>query len=331
MGRGLIFLFLAHRNHDQHHDGDDIGQHLHKVGHIAGQRDAEQAGQELVQPVEHTEQVGAPDGVEGLPCRKDDERHGQPAQRLDLAGGGPDALIVVQHIVQAADAADACADAGGQILVKRDIDARRIRRGGVFTHGAQVEARAGAGQEPVQQNGQHDSRVGQKAVGEHGLPQRTQTGQDGELCAERLVGNGGGGVAGTVEDKDAEEVCHAHAEGRQRQTGDILVGAQADGQKGVDQAAGHAGKDRAGHSDQDADKAVGAGGGILIRPGAGKAGKAAQIHDARHAEVEVAGFFGHGLAERTVHNDRTERDGTHDPCNQAAVHITCPPCVRRAE
>ncbi len=48
--------------------------------------------------------------------------------------------------------------------------------------------------------------------------------------------------------------------------------------------------DRAGHSDQDTDKAVGVGGGILIRQALAKARKAAQIHDARYAEVEVADF-----------------------------------------
>ena len=67
----------------------------------------------------------------------------------------------------------------------------------------------------------------------------------------------------------------------------------------------------------------------LARQYYGQAGDAAQVHDARHAEVQVAGFLGHGLAQRTVHDNCAKRDGAHDPRNQTAVHITCPPCVRR--
>ena len=329
MSRGLVFLLLAHRNDDQDDDRDDVGQHLHKVGDVAGHRDAEQRRQKLVQPIEHTEQVRAPDGVQRLPGRENDQRHGQPAQRLDLAGGRPDALVVVQYIVQAADAADACADAGGQVLVQRNVDARSVRGGGVLTDGAQIQARTGAGQEPVQHHSQQDRRIDEKTVGEHDLPDVAQTRQHGNFGAERLVGDGSGGVAGAVQDKHAEEVCHTHAEGRQRQTGDVLVGAQGDGQERIDQAARHRGQNSTGQGDQDADKAVGVGSAVLIGPGAGKARETAQVHDARHAEVQVAGFLGHGLAQRTVHDNCAKRDGAHDPRNQTAVHITCPPCVRR--
>ena len=315
MCRGLVLFLFAHRNRNQHQYGDNVGQHLHQVGHVAGQRDAQQRGQELVQPVQHTEQIRAPDSVERLPGRKDDQCHGQPAQGFDLAGGGPDALVVVQHVVQAANAADARADAGGQVLVQRNVDTGGVRGGGVFAHGAQVQARAGAGQEPVHGDCQHNGRVNQKAVGEHDLPDRAKPRQHRDLGSKSLVGHRSGGIAGTVEDKDAEEVCHAHAEGGQRQTGDVLVGAQGDGQKRVDQTAQHRSRNGADHGDQDADQAVGVGGGVLIRPGAGKTGKAAQVHDARHAQVQVAGLLGHGLAQSAVHDDGAKRDGAHDPCN----------------
>ena len=163
MCRGLVLFLFAHRNRNQHQHGNDVGQHLHQVGHVAGQRDAQQRGQELIQPVQHAEQIGTPDGIERLPGSKDDQRHGQPAQRLDLAGGRPDALVVVQHIVQAADAADARADAGGQVLVQRNVDARGVRGGGVLTDGAQVQARAGAGQEPVQHHSQQEMQEALKS------------------------------------------------------------------------------------------------------------------------------------------------------------------------
>ena len=38
MSRRLVLLLLAHRNDDQDDDRDDVGQHLHKVGDVAGLR-----------------------------------------------------------------------------------------------------------------------------------------------------------------------------------------------------------------------------------------------------------------------------------------------------
>ena len=162
---------------------------------------------------------------------------------------------------------------------------------------------------------QHDGGVHQKAVGEDDLPHGAQTRQHRDLGGEGLVGNRGSRVAGTVQDKDTEEVGHALAESGQRQAGDVLVGAQGDGQEGVDQAAQHRGCNGAERGDQDADQAIGVGGGVLIGPGAGKTGKAAQVHNAGHAQIQVAGFLGHGLAQCAVHNDGAKGDSAHDPCN----------------
>ena len=64
------------------------------------------------------------------------------------------------------------------------------------------------------------------------LPHGAQTRQHRDLGGEGLVGNRGSRVAGTVQDKDTEEVGHALAESGQRQAGDVLVGAQGDGQEG---------------------------------------------------------------------------------------------------
>src|SRR5699024_2327462 len=242
VGGGLVLLLAAHRHEDQHQDGDHIGHHLHQVGHGAGHRDAQDAGQELVQPVEDAEQVGAPDGVEGLPGGEDDQRQRQPAQGLDLLGGGPDALVVVQHIVQPAQPADGGAGAGGQVLVAGDVDAGGVGGGGVFAHRPQVEPGAGAGEEPVQRHSQQDGRIRQEAVTEQQLARRPQAGQHRDPGGESLVGQRGRAVGGAVQDEDAEEVGHAHAEGGQRQAGDVLVGPQRDGQEVVDQPAQRAGR-----------------------------------------------------------------------------------------
>ena len=87
--------------------------------------------------------------------------------------------------------------------------------------------------------------VGKKAVAEHRAPQIAQTRQNRDLGGKRLVGNRGGGVAGTFQNEHAEEVRHAHAEGRQREAGHVLIGAQADGQEAVDQATEHRREERA--------------------------------------------------------------------------------------
>ena len=49
MLRGLVFLLFAQADHNQYHDGNHIGQHLDQIGHVAGNGNAKQAGQELIQ------------------------------------------------------------------------------------------------------------------------------------------------------------------------------------------------------------------------------------------------------------------------------------------
>ena len=147
MCRRLILPLLPQAHHHQHQDGGQIGQHLEQL--LAG---AAQARDIQVQPGEEAEQVGAPDGVEGPPHGKDNQGHGQPAQGLDGALAGPGALDVVHGVVQPAQAGDPRADAGGQVLVADDVDAGGVGGGGVFAHRAEVEAHAGAVEEPAQQH-----------------------------------------------------------------------------------------------------------------------------------------------------------------------------------
>ena len=75
MLRGLVFLLFAQADHDQYHNCNHIGQHLDQIGHVAGNGNAKQAGQELIQPVQHAKQVSAPNGVQRLPGGKDDQRY----------------------------------------------------------------------------------------------------------------------------------------------------------------------------------------------------------------------------------------------------------------
>ena len=90
--------------------------------------------------------------------------------------------------------------------------------------------------------------------------------------------------------------------------------AQGDGQKRVDQAAqrrrqegGQQAQDHAygnirAHPGPDAVD-------ILIGEGGAQAGDAAEIHDARHAQVEVAALFRQDLAHGAEEDDGAEDDG----------------------
>ena len=72
-----------------------------------------QVGDDQVDPKQQAEQVGAPDGVDGAPGGEDDQGHGQPAQGFNGAVVGPGALDIVHGVVQAAEAGDPGAHAGG--------------------------------------------------------------------------------------------------------------------------------------------------------------------------------------------------------------------------
>ena len=109
----------------------------------------------------------------GPPHRKDDQRDREPAA---VAEGvvGPDARGIVHDIVQSAEPGDHRADAGGGVFVAADIDARGVRRVGVFSHGAQVQARPGMPQHIGRGQGDDDGQIGQKTVGEEELSEPAQ-------------------------------------------------------------------------------------------------------------------------------------------------------------
>src|SRR5699024_12822996 len=98
-----------------------------------------------VQPRKAAEDVVAQDGQEGRPGGEDDQGHGQPARGLDGAVSGPGARDVVHGVIQSAQAGDARADTGRQILVAGDVDAGGVGGGGVVTVSPQGEPWAGAG------------------------------------------------------------------------------------------------------------------------------------------------------------------------------------------
>ena len=288
----------------------------------------QQRRQKLIEPIEQTEQVRTPDGVERLPCREDDQRNGQPAERFDLRCGCPNALIVIQHIIKAAEAGDTRAEAGGQIFVLRDADAGGVRSRGVFADGAQIQADPRMIQDSMQDDGQNDGGIDHETVVEDRLADNAQTGKHGQLGLKGFVDHALRGGA-SVENVYAEKVCHAHAKRGQRKAGHVLIGAQADGQKAVNQAAQHRRGEGAEQRNHDAERHVRIGGGVLIQISACETGESAQIHDARHAEVQVAAFFGDNFAHCAVHDDGAEGDGAHDPCDKRIHQQTSLPAWPR--
>ena len=167
----------------------------------------------------------------------------------------------------------------------------------------------------MQRDGQRDRGIDHEAITEDRLPDDAHPGEHRDLCLKGLVDEALGGCA-AVEDVHAEEVGYAHAERREREAGDILVGAQADGQEAVDQTARHRRQEGADERQDHAQRHIRVRGGVLIDIRAGEACEAAQIHDARHTQVQIAGLFRDDFAHRAVHDDRPEGDGAKNPCNQ---------------
>ena len=311
--RRLVFALSAEADENQHQNGDDIGKHfenfLARARH--GDGDAHQPEQVCkveIQPVEHPEEVGAPDGVNRLPARKDDQRHRQPAQRLQAAAACPGALDVVHGVIQAAQPRNGAANADGQVLAACDVDAGGVGRGGIFTHSAQVEAGARAAEEVPQGDGDEDGQVDQPA-------QRVEDGrfpQAGQHGAEGGRGDGQGNLAhaaGQRVEAAAVEIGDAAAEDGQRQSGDVLVCPQRDGQKAVNQPAEERKPQRAQQGHKQAYGGVWLFHPGLVKEGANQPADGAQRHDAGHAQVEVAALFGQNFTHGAVENDGAKPDG----------------------
>ncbi len=190
---------------------------------------------------------------------------------------------------------------------------------------AEIQAPARAVDVPRQIHRQQNREVGQEAVGEQHLAQHRNVLEQRQLLAEG-AGRGGHGylahAAGQLGQGTAEEVAHAHAEGGQRQTGDILVGAQGDGQHAVDQSAQRARQQRAHQRDQKAHHGNRRHRRLLIEERARQTGNAAHVHHARHAQIQVARLFRQDLAVGSEENADALSDGL---LNKGDNHARWPP------
>ena len=130
-----------------------------------------------------------------------------------------------------------------------------------------------------------------------------------------------------------EEVGDARGEDRQRKAGHVLVCAQGDGQYAVDQAAERGSRDTAYKRDDEAEHGARLRDRAFIGEGARKARDAAEVHDARHAEVEVSGFFRQDLADRAEEDHAAESDSrlkqSNKLCHAFASFVLRPRKTRR--
>ena len=309
----MVLLFVPQGDEDQHRDGHEIRQHVEEV-----RVPPAQAGDDEVHPEQQAEQVGAPDGVDCPPGGEDHQRHGQPAQGLDGAVVGPGALDVVHGVVQAAETGDTGAHAGGQVLVAGDVDARRIRRGGILADRPQIQTHPGPVEEQLEHHGQHDGQIHHEAIVQQ-QPAHYAEVRDG-VDGGPVHGAGGGHgdlahAAGHGVQGAAEEVGHAAAEDGQRQAGDVLVGPEGDGQETVQQTAQGGGGERRQQGDHQTHEAGGIGVVELIEEGGRQSRDAAQIHDPGDAQVQVAGFLCQDLAHGAEQDDGAELDGRLNQLN----------------
>ena len=234
----LLFLVVAHTRNDEYDDRDHIGQDLIEL------RGNERDDQTQVEDHQRAEEHAAPDRAQRTPQAEDDQRDGEPAD----AGKA----LVVPHTARdghdvdhAADGAHTAADDGGEVLIARDVDAGGVRGRGALAHAAQVQAAAGLVEVPVQRDGAGNGEVEEEAVAEEDAADHRNVlqalGEGGVLeVALEHIAHGDVAVLAHAHIL-ADELADARAEDGQRQTGDVLIRAQRDGQEAEDQRGDAAG------------------------------------------------------------------------------------------
>ena len=315
---GLIFAFFADTDRNQHDDGHHVRKHFDQcLGTASKPRNVE------VRDVKSAEQEGAEDAGCRIPQGEDDQRNGKPAAVAEAVARPH--LGVVHNVVQSAQPRNGAADAGGQVLIARDVDARRVRRCRALAHRAQVQSHLCALEHECRDQRNDNGEVRQEPVGEEHLPEPAQILCKRQARAEIVAGAREGDVrlvtARNTDQRSAQKHSHARAEGGQRQTRDVLIGAQGDGQEAVDQRHQR-------RSDQGADKRNQHRDNgnhpvphrLLVKERADHAADAADIHDAGNAEVQVSALFGDDLPRRSEQQRNPLPDGALDKCDNGCQH-----------
>ena len=220
----------------------------------------------------------------------------------------------------AAHSRDAAADDGAQIAIAADVDAGGIGSSRGLAHRAQLQAGAALVEEQVHDDGQHHPQIEEDTVAEedlahvgdilHGL-------REGGTDEYGLQVIAHGHEAALTDPHDlANILAHAGAKDGQRQTGDVLVGPEGDGQEAEDQRGDAAGDEGAQQTDEHRQKSTGRFHGLFVVEHTAKADGTAHEHDALHAQIQAAGFLRQHFAQRTEQQRRAVGDGGHHQCDE---------------
>ena len=119
----------------------------------------------------------------------------------------------------------------------------------------------------------------------------------------------------------AEELTCAGAEDRQGKAGDVLIGAQGDGDKAEQQRGQRACQEGEEHGQQQRHERRGIRAcELFIVERAAEAGRAAHEQDALDAEVHIAGFFGQNLAGGAKKEWGSVEYGSSDQADEVYIH-----------
>ena len=301
----MILAFLPDGGDDQREDGDNVGQHLQDRDHMHLQIEI------VEKDIQRAEEIGSRNGKRRTPDGEDDDRDGEPSAVAESVVR-PDAAGIVHHEEESAESRDHPAHARGNVLIFRYVNTGGVGCGRVFPDRAQMQSHARLFQNEGGDDGNDQRKVDHESVGEEERAEPAETFRERQSGLECRSGIGQRDIRNRafhdLDQRAAEKVSEANAEGGQRETGHVLVGAERDGQKTVDQRgkqrADQAGKQRDQHTDRgNVDR------GIFIEEGPDHARYGADIHDAGNAEVQVPGFLGDDLAYRSEEQRRTEHDG----------------------
>ena len=231
---GLILPLVAHGGEHKHNQGDDIGQHLVQLlhGKVCSR------GDEQIQDVQSAEEDGAENAHIGPPDGEDHQSNCQPATVTEGIVG-PDAAGVVHNIIQSAQARDHGADAGRLILIAGDVDTRCIGGSRALAHCPELQAHPGLFQHIGGHQRNDDGRISQEAIGKEQFAEYAGGLRNGQGLAEIAgggrQGDGGDLRAGELDERAAEEIAEAHAEGGHGQARDVLVGPERHRQEAIQQ------------------------------------------------------------------------------------------------
>ena len=292
-GRQILAL-AAHTDSDKNDYRNDVGRHHEQLLRAEAEvRDV------VVNDHKTAEEERAEYAEVGLPNREDNERDRKPAAVTE-AVVRPNAVCVVHDVVETSETRYNAADNSRNILVSADVYARRVARCGVLADCAKLKSRARMLEEVGGYERDDYRGVGEKAVGEEKVSDfselRSKRKRGFKAVARRAQRYRGDVASGYLDERAAEEVAEADAEGRHRKTRNVLIRTQRDGQEAVEQTHERRAENAREQGNEHREERVYRGGVFLIEERTDNAGDTADIHYAGDTEVQVAALFGYSLA-----------------------------------